>query len=564
MAITVNKYAPHATDVCSAATTAADSANGDHPTIDEQGSLMNTMMNTQPTAEWLWIDDETERLIREIDTAPPSPDHEKVIDDLQDVLMNTLMGPFGLSAALLHDVDGGNVTTLHNFEKGVTANDADAALHAGYQKSRTENFDRTDYEASLPKERKKIFQQEERIVDKYTGRELPKDGRAHRDHVVSAHEVEQSAKGHFGQTREERVATANLDANKVWADGSLNQSKGDRDAKEWADRPNRKDPSKTNAEAYGVDREAMDKAYKEARDAVDSKQDRAVLIKNLQDLTLQGGLEAGKLALRQVLGMGLRNLLRGLVADVRQFAKHGLRDLAHLKSVLAARASATVADLKTRWGEYLQEGLAAALSGLLSSVVTFLVNSVCTTAGNVVTMVRESVVALIRALKIIVLPDAGMSPADVARAVLGIVGGAAATVVGLGAEEALRKLIEAMPLLAPFAGEIAAVLSGALVGVGSILMLLAFDHLKSQIAFRNKRLADVHRGQKVTLLQMRQTCLLMEASQDFMATSRTRLQDRMADAASEAQARRTANQAALDDYAHEVDGLAQLLKRVKS
>lgn len=522
------------------------------------------MTNPTATPEWLWIDDATERLIREIDTAPPSPDHEKVIDDLQDVLMNSLMGPFGLSAALLRDVDGGNVTTLHNFEKGVTANAADAALHAGYQKSLTETFERTDYEASLPKERKKIFQQEERIVDRYTGQELPKDGRAHRDHVVSAHEIEQSAKGHFGQTRDERVATANLDANKVWTNSSLNQSKGDRDAKDWADGPNRKDPSKTNAEAYGVDRTSMDEAYQEACDAVEGTQNRAVLLKNLKDLTLQGGVEAGKLALRQVLGMALRKLLQGLTADVRRFARQGLRDLAQLRSVLAARVRDTVADFKERWGEYMKEGVAAMLSGVLSSAVTFLINSVLTTAANVVTMVRESAVALIRALKVIVLPEAGMSRADVARTVLAIVGGATATVIGLGAEEALRKLIEAMPLLAPFAGEIAAVLSGALVGVGSILLLLAFDHLKSQIAFRNKRLADVHRGQQVTLLQMRQTYLVLEASQDLMTASHGRLQDRIAVAASEAQARRVTNHSALEDYAREVDGLAGLLKRAKA
>lgn len=525
---------------------------------------MNTIVSPRAAAEWVLIDDETERLIREIDAAPPSPDREKVIDDLQDVLMNTLMGPFGLSAALLRDVEGGNVTTLNNFEKAVTANDADAALHAGYQEARTKTFDRTDYEAPLPKERKKIFKQDEPVVDRYTGRELHKDGRAHRDHVVSAHEIEQSSKGHFGQTREERVATANLDANKVWTDCSLNQSKGDRDAQVWADRPNRKDPSKTNAEVYGVDREALDQAYKEAHEAVDAKQDRAVLVKNLKDLTLQGGVEAGKLALRQVLGMGLRTLLKGLVTDVRQFVKHGLRDLAHLKSVLAARVSSTLADFKTRWGEYLKEAVAAALSGVLSSVVTFLINSVVTTAANVVTIVRESVLALIRALKVIVMPEEGMSRADVARAVLGIVGGAATTVIAIGAQEALRKLIEAMPLLAPFAGEIATVLSGALIGVGSILLLLAFDQLKSQMAFRNKRLADVHRGQQVVLLQMRQTCLLMEASQDLMSTSHVRLQDRIAVAASEARARRAANQSALNDYAQQVDGMAQLMKRVQS
>lgn len=68
--------------------------------------------------ETVWIDDETDRLIRIIESSPPSPDNEKVLDDLQASILNALVGPFGLSAELLADVDGGNVTTLYNFEIG--------------------------------------------------------------------------------------------------------------------------------------------------------------------------------------------------------------------------------------------------------------------------------------------------------------------------------------------------------------------------------------------------------------------------------------------------------------
>jgi hypothetical protein len=525
-------------------------------------------MTTEPnmkfpsTDEWVWIDDESERLIREIEAAPPSPDQQKVFDDLQATLLNTLIGPFGLSADLLRDVDGGNVTTLHNFEKGVTANAQDEDRHRGFQKARNERFDRSDYEAGLPKERKKAFQQPGPIVDAYTGNELPKDGRAHRDHVVSAAEIARSSKGHFAQSHKERVATANLTANKVWAEGSMNQSKRDKDLPKWADEASKKDSSQANAEAFGVDREAMTEVHENARAAVDEVQDRAVLLKNAKDLAFQGTLEGGKLALRQALGLAMRALLRGLIADVRKFAREGLRDVDHLRSVLVARANATIEEMKARWGEFLKEGLAAALAGLLSSIVTFIINSIITTVRNVVTIVRELIVALIRALKVVVAPEKGMTRSDIARAVLGIVGGAATTVIGLGAEEAIKKMLEAVPLLTPFAGELATVLCGALVGVGSILLLLAFDHLNARLAFRNKRLADVHRGQQVALLQIRKTCFLIETSREFILDTRLQLQRQIAASASEAQTRRAENGLELEDYTREVDGMTQLLRRL--
>jgi len=515
--------------------------------------------------EMIWIDDETERLIRIIDSSPPSPDNAKVIDDLQSSLLNTLIGPFGLSSDLFVDVDGGNVTTLHNFEQGITANAEDAVRHQGYQQARTETFDRADYDASRKKkgDRKKRLQDPEPLIDAYTGKELPRNGRAQQDHVMSASEIERSSKGHFAQSRAERVETANQDANIAWAEGRMNQSKGDRKLEDWADKRSTKDRSVKNAEAFEVDRQAMNEVDSRARDSVSSVQDRAVLKKNVQDLALQGGMEAGKVALRQIVGLALRSLLKGVVADIRLLAKEGLRDVEKIKSILNARAKAVVEEMKTRWAEFLKEGLAAAVSGLLSSLATFLINTFVTTVRNVVTIIRESIVALVRALKVVVAPKPSMTRSDIARDVLGIIGGAAATVIGIGAQEAIAKMLQTLPFLAPFAEELAAVLSGALVSVGSILLLLAFDHMKAGLAFRNKQFADVHRGNQVTLLRMRRTCFMLDASAEMIRTTHAELQTRAQTHAAERKVRGNTLDKSISQFDTEVDGLEQLLLSFK-
>jgi hypothetical protein len=514
----------------------------------------------------VWIDDETDRLIRIIESCPPSPDNEKVLDDLQASILNSLVGPFGLSADLLADVDGGNVTTLHNFEQGVTANAEDAASYQAYEKAQTEKFDRSDYDAARKKtgvSRKERFQDPEPVIDAYTRKELPRDGRAQQDHVVSAAEIERSLKGQFAQSRAERVETANQEANIVWADGGMNQSKSDQKLEDWADKPSRKDKSVKNAEAFGVDREAMNEVDSKARQTVNSAQDRAVLKKNAQDLALQSGIEAGKLALRQVVGLALRSLLKGVVADIRQFAKEGLRDIERVKSILSARAKAIVQEMKTRWAEFLKEGLAAAVSGLLSSLATFLINSFITTISNVVTIIREIIVALVRAMKVVVAPEPGMTRSDIARDVLAIIGGAAATVIGVGANEAIAKMLQSLPVLAPVAEELAAVLSGTLVSVGSVILLLAFDHLKASLAFRNKQFADVHRGNQVTLLRMRRTCFMLDASAQLMKTANAELHVRFQTHSAERDVRSNALDKSISQYEVEVNGLEQLLHSLK-
>jgi hypothetical protein len=524
------------------------------------------MLSKQATAdETIWIDDETERLIRIIESSPPSPDSEKVLDDVQAALLNTLIGPFGLSADLLADVDGGNVTTLHNFEQGVTANAEDAARHQNYQKAQTGKFDRTDYDAERKKKgaRKERFQNPEPVMDAYTRKELPRNGQAQQDHVVSAAEIERSAKGHFAQTREERVETANQDVNLVWADSSMNQSKGDLKVEEWANKPSRKDKTVQNAEAFNVDRQAMNEVDTKAREAVNSVQDRAVLKKNAQDFALQGGLEAGKVALRQIVGLALRSLLKGVVADIRQLAQEGFRDVKRIMSVLNARAKAIIEEMKTRWAEFLKEGLAAAVSGLLSSLATFLINSFITTVRNVVTIIREIIVALVRAMKVVVAPEPGKTRSDIARDVLAIIGGAAATVIGIGAEEAIAKILQSLPPLAPFAETLAAVLSGALVSVGTIILLLAFDRLKASLAFKNKQFADVHRGNQVTLLKMRRTCFMIESSAQLMTATHTEMHKRIETHSAERDVRRGALDKSISDYDAEVSGLQQLLYSFK-
>lgn len=70
---------------------------------------------------------------------------QKLFHDCQQQVLSQIIGPFGLSTAMFEDRNGGNVTTMHNFEREESdfIADKDMSSHA---KSR-EDYQRKEYES---------------------------------------------------------------------------------------------------------------------------------------------------------------------------------------------------------------------------------------------------------------------------------------------------------------------------------------------------------------------------------------------------------------------------------
>lgn len=469
------------------------------------------------------IDDQVELLIQQINSTPNQQQQREFVESFQHMLIDQVLGPFGLSRTMFDDRDGGAITTVQNFEKGVVANDADAERHANWRKAVDGTFDNRDRYDDLLNERFPDMKSPDgKYYDGYRkpGTELPEGPRtAARDHVVAASEVERSSRGHLGQTEDQRIATATQDENVVLTGFNMNSSKGDEDLLEWAAKPSTKDPSKTNAEYYDLDEQVLKEKYQAAKDAVEGAQKKAVLMKQGGELLIEGGKAAGYVALRQVLGLLLKDVAQGLIDDVRYLAREGFHGAQSLLELVKARLEATFQRIREKWAEYLKEGASAGLSGFMSTLITLVINSFVTTAKNIVTLIREGVLALARAIKVIVAPPPEMSKGEIAFEVLRLLSAAVATCVGLALEETIKKALESVPLLAPFAGELAQVIAGIITGTLTLFTVLAFDRIKDVIAFRNKQMADVHRGQMVGFLKIKQTVLVLDAAYQHMSVT---------------------------------------------
>lgn len=512
------------------------------------------------------IDEQIARLIEEINAEPTA----SAIDfsaSLSAVVIDAVMGPFGLSASMFADREGGDITTHHNFQQGIVANDADRARFDAWQHAQKDPFDRTganaaqSYDHQLKAERKPLFQKTERIEDAYTGKELPKDGRAHRDHVVPAAQIERSSKAHLGMSREERVRLANHDTNLVWTEAGLNQSAGMRDKLEWAEQTKRRDGVEmSNADYFDVDRERLETAHTRANRRIDSAENLAVLKKQAGEFLTQGGKEAGALAIRQVIGILLKELATGLIDDVKKIVRDGFQSIEHLARLLRARLIALAERIKAKWTAYLAEGVSGGLAGLMSSLVTLLINSFITTAKRVVTIIRECTLAVVRSVKLIVAPPADMSGQEIAIGVMKLLSGGIVTAATLLLQESVAKALESVPLFAPFAQDIATVLVAILSGTMGLLTVLCFDRLKSHIAFHNKALADVHRGQAVAFLKVTQTRVMIEQAARHMSETTGQLELRLAESWAVIEDESSKADAAISNYGRSIERLRTLTK----
>src|SRR5690606_8329446 len=123
-------------------------------------------------------------------------------------------------------------------------------------------------------------------------------------------------------------------------------------------------------------------------------QKKAVLVKQGKEVMLEGGKAAGRLALRQILGLILKDVVQGLIDDVRYLVREGLNGARSLMDLLRARLEESFRSLREKWAEYLKEGASAGLSGFVSTLLTLIINSFVTTAKNIVSLIREAVLAI--------------------------------------------------------------------------------------------------------------------------------------------------------------------------
>lgn len=494
----------------------------------------------------LEIDDQIAVIIEEIN-ADGSGSKLDFAESLKDVVVDSILGPFGLSASMFEDKDGGNITTQHNASQGLFAKES-------------EEYDRNDYGYDAAKTRKKLAAirdgslDSQTFRDEYTGSHEPSmrtteagklAANFELDHAIPLSEIHKE--GGWQQNRAQRKDLSSTDENLYYTTHARNRDKSD------------KLPEEYLSCERGYDPQLIEPKIESARQAIDAKLPDSVerLKYHGTQFAIEGSVEAGKLALRQVVGLILKDLATGLIDDVKVIFRDGVQSLLQLAEILRDRAHSTLMSLRKKWQEILSEGFSAALGGLLSSFVTFVVNSFVTTLARFVTIIREGASALVRSLKLLVLPPEGMKSSDVVVEVLKLLSGAVVVVATISVQEIVAKFLEGT-LLAPVAQDVATVLVAIVGGTLGLLTVLAFDKFKSSIAFQNKRLADVHRGQAVTVLTVQKTLFLLDCGYRHVQDSDSRMLSQLAEAKATFKKEAEHADGGLSDFARAVQRFREL------
>lgn len=398
----------------------------------------------------------------------------ELLSSCEDQVLQQIIGPFGLTPALFNDVDGGNVTTTRNFEKGVVANERDQKKYQQWQKANNGGYCRKAYDEDTKAKRKARLKDPEPIISTYTGKELPRDGQMHLDHAVSVHAIETNSRAQLYMSQDERVAMANHDRNLKPSEASINQSMGKKDKREWADSERQKDRGKTNAESFGVDREKLERTVKTAESHVN----RQLLVSQLKtqgtQLAVTGAKEAGRNALRQALGVALHTFTSHAFIELKQLFRHP--DKGNLVDQLLAAMARVLEKVKAKLRAMLDAGVNGLVQGFVSNLMTFLINNFITTSAKIVTVIREGMNSLWRAVKTLVNPPPDMPGIEVAREVSKVLASAVTVSLGLIFEEAIKSLLTAtLPFLAPIMSIVAPAITAILTGIVSALVVYGLD-----------------------------------------------------------------------------------------
>ncbi|MFP8782594.1 hypothetical protein [Planococcus plakortidis] len=400
------------------------------------------------------------------------------VDDLlnqyKDIVLVNLIQQFQLGPIFDAYKSGGNVTTLHNAEKYVFANAQDEER---FMQNYSQELRRDLYESGFKQNRKKAFQNNTVIVDDYTGKVLNKDGRAHRDHIVSASEIQQNNAARLYMSDQTRGEMATKEKNLAWTDGSLNQSKGENDLIKWMNKDNKKDSTMTNEEYYNLDQDKVKAKYAEAKQHVDGtikKERTKYYVKNVTSTGIAQGFAMGQ---KQAIGLVMYEFQKALMIEMKVYFKKykTLHTIEEKISEFQQACKNVSAHMISKSKEIFTSFSDGFISGFVGNLITVFINTFATTAKNVVRILNEGIHGLFKAVKILVNPPKGMTREEALLEASKIISVSVITTIGVILTEAFVTYLLTTPF-SPFAHLIGGVLGGILTGIVSVTVVYSIDH----------------------------------------------------------------------------------------
>lgn len=396
----------------------------------------------------------------------------KNINDLAseygEVISTTVISSFGLGAFFHNDQVGGNVTTIHNAQQGIYANE-----HT--------KFDRSQYKySSAAKEIKQDnFNKFGHYKDGYTGKATDKPVA---DHIVPLKSFHKN--GGFMLSKEAKSAFASDKGNLIVIDDSINASKSDQTLKDFVNHQV-KTEDEINKVRFGIDERRTTAAANRANKSYDAHKPE------LKDKTKYFMKEGGKVAtkeglqlgMRQAIGMIMYILSKEIFAELKVESKNlkqyfkEKRLVAEIKNIVSRIFTKVRMQLKNIVAAF-GEGF---VGGLFTSILTTIVNCFKTTSKRFIKVVREGILSIVRAVRILIAPPKDMPKQQVLREAIKLLISGLFVAGGIVIEEVFEKKLVALGIPHTIANLISTTVIGIVTGISIVTVVYLLDKLLDQL-----------------------------------------------------------------------------------
>lgn len=470
---------------------------------------------------------EIKELQNKMNDVDPEKLNGQLMDAIQKKSIETITMALGVSDILentAHSTNGLNLkkeykeyqnwentpSTERSFKykpKYTTGNEFDKLLKKDVPK-----YNRADYvgkgpglsQAETQKKKWKESQIKGGINDAYTGKFI-KNGEKDKtkayewEHVKSAKEVSEDRVLNYALSKEEKRDFLNSEENLVPIRGEINNQKRAvklENIEEWKNAPSKKYPGKSNKEAYEIDDKIMGGTIEESKRKEDEILKNKVINKGIASKSKIAASNAVKSGAKAAVG---KLLSITAIEVINEFKKKEEVDF-------KTKATNITKRIKEKSKEILSSFKDHSLNSFLSTFIDALLNSVFKIAKNIFKFVKTAFMSILKAIKILFSNEYSWEVR--LQEAMKLIGATVVTLIGLALDEIIgNAMITYLPFTAPFAGYVSPVLSGLIVGIGSVLILQGFQKYQSKIEFNKLIGAEANSVQKLSRVNLAQAAV---------------------------------------------------------
>ena len=309
------------------------------------------------------------------------------------------------------------------------------------------------------------------------------------EHIISRKDIYRDPLLRVGTTGEEMADIMNDPANLIFANGSLNSSKGEKDLIAYLAKNGRDDPSdpdciivtiNSTGQEIPVNRQDAEAAYERA-----SARRNEHRIAAAKEVSLTVAKTGATMAAQQVVGLIVVETIDIFVEEIRRFAVSGrvinesgwLQNTKDSTDRLHQRLAERFEERQI-WDRARSLGIEAGVAGALSVIPQILISLIVRMPSFVLAIIRECTLSTVRCLRILASDDV-----DKFESIQVILAGAAAAIVGVYVGRVISGAIAGVPLLNQFNGQITNVLTGLMVTAVPLTAIYTFEQNKHKLSF---------------------------------------------------------------------------------